>query len=340
MTIMPPAKLMKETGDPAPGDSGPNGRNGPDATVEVPRIRPRDPVSKAVLAALETALSRIRATDAAARRGDVEGIHRLRTTTRRLRSELRAFRKLLAPEWAGPIEAELKWLAGLLGDVRDLDVLTERLRKAAGVEGGPEPEELAPLFADLAARHARASRELRKGLKGERYRELLATLQQAIDLPRLTDEAGTPCRSAMPPLAASAWRRLRKDARALRPSDPDECFHQVRKRAKRARYTAEMVAPVLGGSDARGARRFIRRATKIQDILGEHQDAVVAGHELEELLGRHGDNPAFAGAARRLLDGQVEAARDARHAFFGAWEKLDRKRARQWLKSTVKAGSR
>ncbi|MHB1561050.1 MAG: CHAD domain-containing protein, partial [Isosphaeraceae bacterium] len=119
VTIMPPAKLMREPGDPARADSGPDGVASPGATVEVPRIRPRDPVSKAVLAAFETALSRIRATDAAARRGDVEGIHRLRTTTRRLRSELRAFRDLLAPEWAGPIEAELKWLAGLLGDVGD-----------------------------------------------------------------------------------------------------------------------------------------------------------------------------------------------------------------------------
>ena len=59
-------------------------------TVEVPRIRPRDPVSRAVLVSLETALARIRSTEAEARRGDVEGIHRLRTTTRRLRSELLA----------------------------------------------------------------------------------------------------------------------------------------------------------------------------------------------------------------------------------------------------------
>ena len=93
-----------------------------------------------------------------------------------------------------------------------------------------------------------------------------------------------PCRSAMPPLAAAAWRRLRKCGRALRPSDPDEAFHEVRKRAKRARYTAEMVAPILRGDDARGARRFIRGATRIQDILGEHQDAIVAGDELIGLL--------------------------------------------------------
>ncbi len=337
---MPSAKTTRMSDDRTRADDGRERPDGPGASIEVPRIRPRDPVAKAILAALATALSRIRGTEAAASRGEVDGIHRLRTTTRRLRSELRAFREFLEPDWIGPVEIELKWLAGLLGDVRDLDVLTARFRKVAAVEEGSESHELAPLFADLMERHTRASRELRRGLQDDRYRDLLAALQHAIDHPRLSEAARTPCRTAMPPLAASAWRRLRKDARDLRLSDPDEPFHDVRKRAKRARYTAEMVAPVLGGSDARGARRFIRRATRIQDILGEHQDAIVAGNELEELLRRHGHNAGFAAAARRLLDGQAEAAHDARHAFFDAWEKLDRKKARQWLKATAKAGSR
>src|SRR5262245_9064819 len=112
--------------EPAPMRAGPaapaQGGERPDTstpTVEVPRIRPRDPVAQAVLVARETALSRIRNTEADARRGDVEGIHRLRTTTRRLRSELRAFRSVVDPEWIGPLEGELKWLAGLLGNVRD-----------------------------------------------------------------------------------------------------------------------------------------------------------------------------------------------------------------------------
>src|SRR5579883_2166176 len=148
-----------------------SGRNGPDpsgSTVTVPRIKPRDPAAQAVLISLQTALSRIRGTEAEARRGDVEGIHRLRTTTRRLRSELRAFRGLVDPDWIGPLEGEMKWLAGLLGGVRDLDVLTERFRKTAAAEEFSETEELAPLFADLMARPARASRDLRSALQGER----------------------------------------------------------------------------------------------------------------------------------------------------------------------------
>jgi CHAD domain-containing protein len=331
-----PPLMLADRARPAPGSERPDD---PGSTVAVSRLKPRDPVARAVLTSLETALSRIRGTEAAARRGEAEGIHRLRTTTRRLRSELRAFRDLLDPEWIGSLEGEMKWLAGLLGDVRDLDVLTARFHKAAAAEDGSEPPELAPLFDDLAARHVRASRELRRALKEERYRNLLAAFQHAIDHPSLAASICTPCRTALPPLAARAWRRLKKCGGSLRPSDPDEAFHEVRKRAKRARYTAEMVAPVLFGAAAKGARRFIRGTTRIQDVLGEHQDAVVAGRELDTLIERHADNPSFTLAARRLLDGQARAARDAREEFFGTWDKLDRKKSRRWLKTASKARS-
>jgi CHAD domain-containing protein len=315
---------------PSPTDPGRERAGAAGSTVEVAQVKPRDPAVRAVAASLETALSRIRSIEGDARRGNVEGIHRLRTTTRRLRSELRAFRGLVEPGWIGPLEGEMKWLAGLLGDVRDLDVLMERFRKAAE-DAGTDTEALAPLFAELMARHARASRELRAALQGSRYRDLLAALQDAIDHPSLEVAACTPCRKALPPLAAAAWQRLKKCGRALRLDDPDEAFHEVRKRAKRARYTAEMVAPVLSGAAAKGARRFIRAATRVQDVLGEHQDAVVAGHELAGLLARHPHGSAFEEAARRVLDGQEEAARTAREAFFDAWAKLDRKRSRSWF---------
>jgi CHAD domain-containing protein len=331
-----PPVMLAERGRPRPGRERPDD---PGSTVAVPRLKPRDPVARAVLAALETAASRIRSIEPAARRGDAEGIHRLRTTTRRLRSELRAFRDLVDPDWIGPLEGEMKWLAGLLGDVRDLDVLTARFHKAAAADDGSENPALAPLFADLAARHARASRDLRKGLQDERYRNLLAALQHAVDHPSLAADSCAPCRTALPPLAAQALRRLKKCGGALRPSDPDEAFHEVRKRAKRARYTAEMVAPVLSGAAGKGARRFIRGATRIQDILGEHQDAVVAGHELASLIERHADNASFTEAARRLLDGQADAARTAREVFFDAWDRLDRKKSRRWLKDAAKARS-
>ena len=302
------------------------------ATVPVPRLKPRDLAARAVQTSLETGLSRIQGIEAEARRGDPEGIHRLRTSTRRLRSELRAFRGLADPAWIGPLEGEMKWLAGLLGDVRDLDVLTARFHKAADDEG-LDTQELAPLFDDLTARHARALRELRNALQGDRYRGLIEALQQAIEHPTLNDEACMPCRIGV----AAARRRGLAPAQEVRPGAPAVRPRRGLPRGPQAGQAGPLYGRDGGADPARGrrqgARRFIRGATRIQDMLGEHQDAIVAGDELTRLLDRETGDPCFTQAARLLRDRQAEAAHAARDAFFDAWDKLDRRKTRRWLKA-------
>src|SRR4051812_43251186 len=61
----------------------------PNAAFKPRRVKPGEPAGQLICAAMEAALSRIRVADPGARRGEIEGIHRLRTSTRRLRSELR-----------------------------------------------------------------------------------------------------------------------------------------------------------------------------------------------------------------------------------------------------------
>jgi len=291
------------------------------------------------VSALQTAVSRIVASDPEARRGNTEGIHRLRTSIRRLRSELRALEDLVDRPWREQVEGELKWLAGMLGGVRDLDILVERLRQAVPKleQDSSSAGALAPLFPALQARRAQAARALNDALECDRYRSLLDTLKGAAERPALRDGACVSCRASLPPAAAAAWRRLKKAARRLRPSDPDEEFHELRKRAKRARYTAELVAPVVRRRAARAASRFIRLTTQIQDTLGEHQDATDATREIGPALAGHADDPSFVQAAESLLETQRKTARAARAEFFKIWAKLDRKKSRRWMKPQRKA---
>ena len=136
----------------------------------------------------------------------------------------------------------------------------------------------------------------------------------------------------LPTVAAAAWRRLKKQGRSLRSSDPDAEFHELRKRAKRVRYTAELIAPIMGGRAHARAGGFIRLLTQIQDTLGEHQDAVVAAGEIEHVLAEHAHDPAFVRAANSLLASQRQGPSDAPGRFFKVWDKLDRKKLRRWMK--------
>jgi CHAD domain-containing protein len=293
-----------------------------------PQIAPDDPASVAIQIALSSGFHRLQAHEPGARQGDVEGIHRMRTAARRLRSELRCYEDLLDEDWAEALREELKWLGRKLGEVRDLDVMTERLLHDAGDQAAM----LEPLIQALRARHAAASQALHSALDGDLYQGLMARLAEAADRSALNEDAHEPCRAALPPLVKDAWRRVKKCGRALRPTDPDEDFHEVRKRAKRARYAAESVAIALGPDAAEDAKRFARRATDVQDVLGEHQDAIVAAREIEQAAARHPHDGPFNLAAGRLLERQVQAAQAARAKFFEVWDAFDRKELRRWLK--------
>jgi CHAD domain-containing protein len=56
-------------------------------------------------------------------------------------------------------------------------------------------------------------------------------------------------------------------------------LHEARKADKQLRYVTEVAAPVLG----KPARRLGRQAKKLQDLLGDYQDAVVTRPLLREL---------------------------------------------------------
>ena len=60
---------------------------------------------------------------------DTEGVHQMRVATRRMRSDLLTFAPFIDADWSAELRAELGWLAGLLGRVRDADVLLARLRE-------------------------------------------------------------------------------------------------------------------------------------------------------------------------------------------------------------------
>ncbi|WP_074312929.1 CHAD domain-containing protein [Singulisphaera sp. GP187] len=296
--------------------------------VELPaEVTPVGPGSVAVRTALTRGVERMLQSDPAARQGVAEGVHGMRTSTRRLRSALRTFGTLVKAEWSLPLEQELKWLAEVLGAVRDLDVLRDRLLRASG----DAPEALAPLFRTLAVEHERASGRLKAVLQGDRYRALIDLLEQSVIVTPVRRDAEKLRRSELPSLVGEAWKSVKKRGRALRPTDPDKDFHEVRKRAKRARYAAEDVADALGKNRAQEARRFAELATKVQDILGEHQDAIVAAQEISRIVALHPYDIPFTLAAHRLFKRQMRLADRSRERFFKVWNQLDRKKNCRWL---------
>jgi CHAD domain-containing protein len=288
-----------------------------------------DPAAYAVQAAIGRGLRRIVLNDPGARLGDAEAVHQMRVGTRRLRADLRTFAPLLLKEPKAYLRAELRWLGAALGEVRDLDVIRSRLRSdASGLDA-----DLEPLFTLLDNRYAEARTRLLDALRSDRYVALLDSLVEANQSPALAPSAREPCGKALPPLAAKPWRKLIRSGRALKRSSPYEKFHQVRIRAKAARYAAEAVAPALGSKLGKQAGLLARRAAAVQDLLGELQDAVVAAKVLQEAADTHATSGAFKLALVQLIERQEAEAKAAREAFSLVWKKLDKDEWGKWLTS-------
>jgi CHAD domain-containing protein len=295
--------------------------------VVAPEVGPALPASEAVRAAIARGVERIIGNDPRTRLGEVEALHQMRVGARRLRSDLRTFQTLLEPGWADGLRDELRWIGGVLGDVRDLDVMLERLHRDAGEL---EPD-LRPLFEAIEARRAQARAALLDALRTARYGELLDRLVEGAGNPEVTAAAGAPSGQALPSLARRAWKKLERKASALGDDSRDEDFHRVRVLAKRARYGAEAVGPALG---TKRARRFARRAAALQDVLGDLQDSVVARKTILDVAHEHADAGRFNLAAGRLIERELREGSRARGRFPAAWERLDRKQLVAWMNGT------
>ncbi|MGW8974945.1 CYTH and CHAD domain-containing protein [Streptomyces platensis] len=272
--------------------------------------------------------------DPAVRRDLPDAVHRMRVATRRLRSAFRSYTKVLDRAATQPVGVELKWLAAELGVERDREVLTERLRE--GLAELPGTLRLGPVDARLRIwserRRAGARDRLLDVLDGPRYLALLKTLYAFLEEPPLRRAAGRPA----PEVAAGAvlkdYRRLarRTEAALAAPSgrERDEALHGARKAAKRTRYAAEAARPALG----RPAKKFAKRTKRVQQLLGDHQDSVVARGALRELA-TQAQRAGEGGFTFGLLYGREEAlAADRERALPDVWRKASRRKHRAALR--------
>ena len=257
---------------------------------------------------------------------DPEAVHQARVATRRLRSDLRTFRPVVDPEWDASLREELKWLGGLLGAVRDNDVLLDRLEgRVADLH--PSDRHAGKRLLDVLREHrVRARAELLEAMRSPRYARLLDRLVAAA---RTIPSSGDPAELDLElgDLVRKPWKKLRKAVKDLDEDPPDEELHAVRIRAKWCRYAAEAVAPAVGTP----AKRFAAAVEQVQDVLGEHQDAVVAGQWLRTHAADSGGRVECAFVAGELAAREDVAADASRAEWPAAWKQAKRRSLRQWM---------
>jgi CHAD domain-containing protein len=259
----------------------------------------------ALRALLRTQLDEILGHDPGTRLGtDPESLHDMRVAVRRSRALLRAGTELVATD-TQTLSLELKWLGGVLGDVRDLDVLLAHLRGAAAKLDRADGAAATRLLRGLERQRARARRALLKALDGQRYADLLDRFEST-----LVELEAAETTVTLDDLASRELKKLGRAVKAAGDEPADETLHDLRKRGKRTRYAHELA----------GSTKTVRRAKVLQDVLGDHQDSVVAEERLRALA--HEASPDEAVAAGLLIAGERRRRAAARSEWRKAWQAL------------------
>jgi len=212
--------------------------------------------------------------------GAPSALHQARVGLRRLRSAFSLFKPLFAGDArVDRLRVELGWLAGELGETRNIDVL---IMRADG-----------DLKSQLVAARARSFDHARGELASARCRRLMIDLAEWLALGdwrlRPADSvlaAGSPAVFAAESLDLHRGR-LKHRGRGLAGLS-DKRRHKARIEAKRLRYATEFFASLYPSPKARRRHEaFLDALEDMQDELGELNDQVTG----PEVLARLGIDP-------------------------------------------------
>ena len=278
-----------------------------------PSLRPRP--AKARLRALDPGMTAGEAFDAVIRsalhhlfvnyeptlKGHPEGVHQYRVAMRRLRAALRCFKKLLPYDKRKAFNGEFRWFQQRLGPARDWHVfLDETVPLVAKSRFGDE-EGVERLRRIARTQRLRSTREGIELLESRRHARLilqferwLAGLREGADAKRFN----MPVQDFGRAVLRKTHGELVADKRALSRMPPDH-LHELRKRGKKLRYASEFFSPLWPREEAKPLLKTLER---LQNRLGEANDAAVARHILVTLGPQRVDH-----SAMRLMDEWSEA---------------------------------
>ncbi|MGH6830623.1 MAG: CHAD domain-containing protein, partial [Methylocella sp.] len=218
---------------------------------------------------------------------NVEALHQGRIAIRRLRAAMALFKPMVSDFAYRRLRDELKWLAGLFGAARDMDVLRANLPP-------PAPEDQATMQAgklagDCEAKRLRAHQAIVDALGRERARTLLLDLAVWIEDGRWQRRSSG---IAEEPIPRYAGARLRKRHRKLVKQGAglarlaSGARHQIRIAAKKLRYMTEFLVDVPGvAKDHKRLKKLIDCCKTLQAALGAMRDEEAMAEFMENEIG-------------------------------------------------------
>ena len=293
---------------------------GPPDVPDVPPVGPDDLAVDALRAVLARHVRHLLTADVAVRRDLPDSVHQMRVAARRLRSTFSTYRPLLDADTITYAREDLSWLARELGAVRDTEVIYELLVELIDSLAEETDRTAARAAVDrwFDRRMPAARASVMAALRTDRHDQLIEDLIGFVIEPPVTDDAFRRVDEVLVPRVRRAWKRLRRSVAALDESASDDAWHAVRILAKKARYAAEGLSPVMG----RRMHECAGNLADVTDLLGTHQDAHVARDMLREITDNSATSVPEAFALGMMSQHEAQRQKDFRADFRRLWPQV------------------
>lgn len=229
-----------------------------------------------------------------------EHLHRMRVSTRKLRTALQVFDHVIELPKAAAAK-RIGSLAKVLGKLRDLDVQTASLQTHYRPNlNKADQRSLDKVITHLQAARREALTDVVDALTRSRYRALKASYEAWLDRPCYTSLASQPLQPLIPDLLSPIVSTLLLHPGWLVQPDQDagasnDVLHDLRKACKHVRYQAEFFAPFYSES----FQSWIEDIKAIQSMLGTVQDSEVLQALLDQHLPKSKKVPALKAAVKQ-----------------------------------------
>ena len=271
---------------------------------------------------------------------DSESLHDLRVAVRRSRSVQRQLKRAFPPVELDHFRAEFRWLQGLTGPARDLDVYVLGFDDLGALVPEATQGDLDPLLDVLRHHREQAREEMAEGLRSVRFTTPMSEWAALLELLPSMPVADRPdAKRAIGELAGTrivkVYKRMVKMGGAIDSTSPPAAYHALRKKGKELRYLLELFGAKLYPDKV--VKPMIKSLKALQDVLGRHQDRQVQQamlRSLSEELAALSDGAATLMAVGALLVSLAEDARATRGQFAERFEAFASSKQRALVKDT------
>ncbi len=214
---------------------------------------------------------------------DIEQVHQMRVGMRRLRSAIDGFGLVLQlPKKVSA--ARVGKISRILGELRDLDVMSEMIESLVDQIPNQEIKHLDPVFKSLKQDRQYCYKKVKKLFSDNLYIQLKQELKKWLDDPSYTQIDQVDINFVLPDILLPQisnfflYPTWYFPASCQKSEQYELSLHALRKQAKKLRYNLELFEQEA----SQGYQYYLQEVTQVQTILGDIQDNIVLREFLKQ----------------------------------------------------------